>query len=219
MARILRFAVALVFVVTIAAQRSSGQGGLAPSRPQATPSPARSRAVTQPSTTAPATVNVPVSRIAIIYSADFQDAKNGIAKYIVTVNKLNAEFQPLQNELSETAKKLNQQQAEINANPNLPPAQLQAKLDQLDQQKKVYQRKGEDAQASYQKRRNELLAPLQEEVGRALDAYAKAHGITMIIDGSQIPIAYAATSIDITKAFVAEYNSKNPVTASATAPN
>src|SRR5215471_8166130 len=131
MPRIVGFVVTLVLVATVGAQRSNGQGTLAPSRPQTTPAPARSRAVTQPSTTAPAIVDVPVSKIAIIYSADFQDAKNGIAKYIATVNKLNAEFQPVQTDLSETAKKLNQQQAEINANPNLPPAQLQAKIDQL----------------------------------------------------------------------------------------
>jgi len=95
---------------------------------------------------------------------------------------------------------------------------MQAKIDQLDQQKKEYQRKGEDAQAFYQRRRNELLGPLQEEVGRALDAYALAHSITLIIDGSRVPILYADPGTDITKAFIADYNSKNPATASTTTP-
>ena len=84
--------------------------------------------------------------------------------------------------------------------------------------KKDYQREGEDAQAQYQKRRVELFTPLQEDVGKALDAYAKAHGISLIIDGSQVPILYAAESVDITKAFIIEYNSKNPATASVTTP-
>ena len=58
----------------------------------------------------------------------------------------------------------------------------------------------------------ELLLPLQEDVGKALDAFGKANGITMIIDGTQVPIVYAADTIDITKAFIADYNRKNPAT-------
>ncbi len=95
----------------------------------------------------------------------------------------------------------------------------QQKIAQLDQLKKDYQRKGEDAQAAYQKRRAEVLAPLQDDVGKALDAYARSHAITMIIDGSQVQgIVYASETIDITRAFISDYNSKNPVTASVTPP-
>ncbi|HEX7530542.1 MAG TPA: OmpH family outer membrane protein, partial [Pyrinomonadaceae bacterium] len=79
-------------------------------------------------------------------------------------------------------------------------------------------RKGEDAKVQYQKRYQELLVPLQDDVGKALDAYAKTRNITMVIDGSQTPILYAAQSIDITKAFISDYNSKNPATAQATPP-
>jgi Skp family chaperone for outer membrane proteins len=99
------------------------------------------------------------------------------------------------------------------------PAQIQTKIDQFDEQKKAYDRKGEDAKASYERRRVELLTPLQEDVGKALDAFGKAHGITMILDGSQIPLVYAADSIDITKAFIADYNSKNPAPAAAATPS
>ena len=37
----------------------------------------------------------------------------------------------------------------------------------------------------------------------------------MIIDAAQVPLLYIADSIDITRAFITEFNSKNPVTASA----
>ena len=47
---------------------------------------------------------------------------------------------------------------------------------------------------------------------------AKARGITVIVDGSQVPVVYAADSIDITRAFIADFNSKNPATASVTQP-
>ena len=95
---------------------------------------------------------------------------------------------------------------------------LQAKIDQLEQLKKDYQRKGEDAQSGYTKRRGEIFAPLQDEIGKALEVFAKARSITLIIDGTQVPMVYAADSIDITRAFIIEFNSKNPATASATSP-
>ena len=52
----------------------------------------------------------------------------------------------------------------------------------------------------------------------ALEAFAKARGITVIVDGSQVPVVYAADSIDITRSFINEFNSKNPATASLTPP-
>lgn len=167
-------------------------------------------------TTAP----VPMSKIAVVFSGDFLDPKTGIARFAAALTKLNGEFQGIQNELTQTAQRLKALQDEIVRlqQGNTPPAQIQAKIDQLDQQKKEYQRKGEDAQANYQRRRVEVLTPLEQDVGRALDAFGKARGITMIIDGSQVPLVYAAASIDITKAFIADYNSKNPATASTTTP-
>jgi Skp family chaperone for outer membrane proteins len=168
----------------------------------------------------PQTAAVPRTKIAVIYSAAFQNPKEGITRFAATVTKLNAEFQPLQNELNQTAQRLNTLQEEIKkmqqgATPATP-QQIQAKLDQFDEQKKAYDRKGEDARANYQRRRGELLMPLQEDVGKALDAFGKANGITLIIDGTQVPLVYAADTIDITKAFIADYNRKNPATAAAT---
>jgi Skp family chaperone for outer membrane proteins len=56
--------------------------------------------------------------------------------------------------------------------------------------------------------------PLQQDIGKALEVFAKARGITVIVDGSQVPVVYAADSIDITRAFINDFNSKNPATAS-----
>ena len=55
-------------------------------------------------------------------------------------------------------------------------------------------------------------------MGKALDTYAKARSITMVIDGSQVPILYAVVSMDITRAFISDYNVKNPATAQAMPP-
>jgi len=159
--------------------------------------------------------------MAVIYSEQFQDPKAGIARFTVTLTKLNGEFQKIQDDLTQTAQRLTALQNEVTQlqqSGGATPAQIQAKIDTLDQQKREYQRRGEDAKAQYQKRYQDLFTPLQEDISKALDAYAKARGITLIIDGSQVPVLYAAESMNLTAAFISEYNQKNPATALATPP-
>lgn len=160
--------------------------------------------------------------MAVVYTDMFLDSKTGIAKFNVTVTKLNAEFQKLKDELTQMETRRGALEEELNKLRQAPEGtpidqrSLQAKIDQLEQLKKDIQRKAEDAQGSYNRRRQELFGPLQDEVGKALEAFAKARGINVIIDGAQVPLLYAAESIDITRAFITEFNSKNPATASAT---
>lgn len=166
-----------------------------------------------------ANVAVPDSKMALIYSEAFLDAKTGIARFTTLLGTLNREFQPRQTELNTLAQRIEQLTKEINDQRAVAaPASLQQKQDQLDQLKKDYQRKGEDAEAAYNRRRQEIFAPLQQDIGKALELFAKARGITVIVDGSQVPMVYAADSIDITRAFIADFNAKNPATASVPQP-
>ena len=162
----------------------------------------------------PAPAETPVLRLAQMKSLG--------ARFTATLTKLNSEFQKTQDALNQTAQRLKTVQDEINnlqRAANTTPAQIQAKIADLDQQKKEYQRKGEDAQAQYQRRRQELFLPFQDDVGKALDAFAKARNITMVIDASQVQgILYAADASDITRAFINDYNAKNPATASVAPP-
>ena len=157
--------------------------------------------------------------MALIYSDAFLDPKTGIARFNALMTTLNREFQPRQTEITQLQQKITQLQDDIEKTRAVAdPKTIQQKMDQLDQLKKDYQRKGEDAQAAYNKRRGEVFQPLQDDIGKALEVYAKAHGITVIIDASQVPLVYAADSLDITRPFINEFNSKNPATASAATP-
>jgi Skp family chaperone for outer membrane proteins len=199
-------AVALLMTAAIVSVSAQQQRPTAP--PAATPA--------APQTTS---VAVPDSKMALIYSEAFLDAKNGIARFNSLLGTLNREFQPRQTELTALAQRIEQLTKEINDQRAVAaPASLQQKQDQLDQLKKDYQRKGEDAEAAYTRRRQEIFAPLQQDIGKALEAFAKARGITVIVDGSQVPVVYAADSIDITRAFIADFNAKNPATASVPQP-
>jgi len=165
------------------------------------------------------TVAVPDSKIALIYSDLFLDPKSGIARFAALANTLNREFQPRQTELNTLQQKIDQLTKEINDTQTVAdPKTIAQKREQLEQMQTDFKRKAEDGQASYDRRRKEVFTPLQDDIGKALEAYAKARGITVIVDASQVPVVYAADSIDITKAFIADFNSKNPATASVTQP-
>ena len=160
--------------------------------------------------------------MAMIYSDAFLDPKTGIAKFTSLLNTLNREFQPRQTELSNLQTRITTLNKEISdtqavADPNT----IRQKREQLDQAQIEYKRKGEDAETAYNKRRQDIFLPLQQDIGKALEAFAKARGITVIVDGSQVPVVYAAEAIDVTRAFINEFNAKNPATAVATpaAPN
>ena len=197
--------IVVAFAATVSAQQPGG-------RPAAQPTPPPSAA---------ATVALPVSKLAVIYTDMFLDPKTGIAKFNTVLTKLNGEFQKQKDEITQAQTRAQTLEAEINklreapAGTPIDQRSLQAKIDQLDQLKKDTQRRAEDAQAAYTRRRNELFSPLQDEIGKALETFAKAHGINVIIDAAQVPLLYAADNIDITRAFITEFNSKNPATASA----
>ena len=198
---------AAVGLLTTVAVSASAQAQKPPANPPATQAQA------------PATVNVPESKMAVIYSDAFLDGKTGIAKFTTLSNTLKREFQPretdlqnLQTRIATLTKEINDTQAV--ADPNT----IRQKRDQLEQANIEYKRKGEDAQTAFEKRRQEIFLPLQQDIAKALEAFAKSRGITVIVDGSSVPFAYAADNIDITRAFINDFNSKNPATAAVTTP-
>ena len=180
---------------------------------------------TQPTPTPaapPATVALPMSKMAVINSDYFLDKKAGIAKFNSAITRLNGEFQKIKDEIVAMQTRASTLESEINKLRDAPEGtpidqkSLQAKIDQLEQLKKDIQRKGEDAQAAYNRRRTDIFTPLQDEIGKALEVFAKARGINVIIDAAQVPLLFADEKIDITRAFIADFNSKNPVTAAST---
>jgi len=180
---------------------------------------AQQRPAGAPTTPPQTAVALPDSKIAMIYSEEFLDPKNGIAKYTSLANTLNREFQPRRTELEGLQTRINTLTKEINDTQSVAdPNAIRTKRDQLEALSTEFKRKGEDAEAAYAKRRQDIFMPLQQDIAKALEAFAKARGITVIVDASQVPLVYAAETINVTKAFIAEFNSKNPVTAQVTTP-
>jgi Skp family chaperone for outer membrane proteins len=174
---------------------------------------------TSPVTTAPAqTAALPEAKIALVDTDEFLNEKTGITRLVAAAKKVESEFQPRQTELRNLQQQIDKATADLQKAAPVQDAKVSAQQqDKIDQMKKDLQRKGEDAQAAYQKRLQEMLGPIYEDIGKALDVYAKARGITLILDVTKIQgILSASESLDITRPFIADFNSKNPATASLT---
>ena len=192
---------AIAFLAAISASAVFAQAA----KPAATPGPS-----------APQTGPLPETKIALVDTDEFLNEKTGITRLVTAAKKVEGEFTIRKNELQALQQQIQKATDDLAKVANVQAQSVsQQQQDKIDQMKKDYQRKGEDAQTAYQKRLQEMLGPVYDEIGKALDAYAKSHGITLILDVTKIQgIVSASESLDITKPFINEFNSKNPATAS-----
>jgi Skp family chaperone for outer membrane proteins len=205
------FAAALVLAALLAISAS------AQTRPGTT-APAR----TAPAT-APATTNngpLPETRIAFIDTGAFGDEKAGITRYVNAMKALEREFQPRQTELENMNNRIKAIADEINklnsGSAVVDPKTIQAKNDEGERLQRDLKYKQEQADADFKKRYNDVISPISTDIGKALDQFAQQRGITMILDISKLAPAILTVNpnLDVTQAFITEYNSTHPATAS-----
>ena len=216
--KIVRMLAASAIFAAIAALPAFAQG----TRPAtANPTPARPAATT-PATT-PASVAVPESKIAFVNTEAFGDQTNGIGRFVGALQSLQREFKPRADELQAIQTKIQQVSKDIETLSKatvVDPKSIQAKQDEGGRLEREFKYKKEDYDAAMQKRYREVVGPVSIDIGNELDAFANQRGITMILDVSKLlpAVLTAKEEMDITRAFITYYNSKNPATAAATPP-
>ncbi|MEO8435051.1 MAG: OmpH family outer membrane protein [Pyrinomonadaceae bacterium] len=196
---------AALLVVSAAAQTRPGAASTRPAAPQV---PAASNAP------------VPDTKMAFIDTGAFGDEKGGITRYVNAVKKVEREFQPRQTELvtlQNRIKALADEISKLSGNSVVDPKTIQAKQDEGERLQRDLKYKKEQADADFTKRYQEEVSPISTDIGKALDQFATQRGITMILDISKLAPAILTVNpaMDVTAAFIAEFNTKNPATASA----
>ena len=190
-------------------------------RPTGAPTtPARPATSAAPAT---AGVAVPDSKVAFINTELFGDEKDGIKRYVSTVQALQRDLKPKQDEIVGLQNRLRQIATDIE---NLSktavasPATIQAKQDEGEKLQRELEYKQKDYEALSQKRYREIVGPVSVDIGKELDAFRKDNGITMILDITKLlpAVLSARDEMDITRPFIAYYNAKNPATVAAPAP-
>ena len=146
------------------------------------------------------------AKIGIIDSSLFADQTAGIKRLVTALKTLDTEFKPKRDEITQLVSRFNTLQADAAKAPTA------AKQEQLQTLQIEITRKQEDARVAYGKRTAALANPIRASVYTALEAYTKQRGIDVLIDVSKFPegILLANRGIDLTPAFIREYNTKNP---------
>ena len=118
------------------------------------------------------------------------------------IKTLNDEIASLQNELQAQSATLSD-------------AERATKAKRLDEKQKELKRTGEDAQSDFQQDMQQTFATVAEKVAATVNAYAKEHGYSIVLDrDQQVPVVlYASDSADITKTIIETYNVKSGIPA------
>ncbi|HEX5708490.1 MAG TPA: OmpH family outer membrane protein [Pyrinomonadaceae bacterium] len=160
-------------------------------------------------------------KIAVIDITAFGDQKAGIGRLVNAYTTLDREFKPRRDELTTMKTRYDQILKDIDATKSVADEKtLTAKAEQAQLLEKEMKRKQEDGQALIAKREEELTAPIWEDINNALKAFAAQRGITVIFEKNKLGgvMFVVNEGVDITRAFIADYNQRNPATASTTAP-
>ena len=178
------------------------------------------QAQTARATPSPATANatVPPSRIAVIDTGVFGDEKNGIYRYIDATRSVANEFKARSDEVTNLANRLNAMAGELDTLMKARPVN-QAAVDAKQQQgaavQEEYNTKKAKLDEDVGKRIEQVVTPVSRQIGQALDQFAAQRGVTMTLDASKLlpAILTMVPAIDLTQAFISDFNSKNPRTA------
>jgi Skp family chaperone for outer membrane proteins len=174
---------------------------------------------------APAAANnggvVPDGKVATIDTDAFADQKAGIGRLVAVYSAVEREFKPRGDELRAMKTRYDGIVKQVNDTKAVADQKALAALaDQAETLEKEMKRRQEDLQASSQKRFAELAEPVYRDIGQALQNFAKQRGITVVFDLSKTgnAVMVVNNAIDITDAFIADYNQRNPASAAAAAP-
>ena len=148
---------------------------------------------------------------------------------IVNTNEGKRDFEALTKKFEPTQAKLKSLNDEIENDKK----QLQAQQDKLNDdarakavrdietKQKNLQRQLDDAQADFQQQQSELGNRIATKMIDIIDKYAKANGLSMIVDvsGQQSPVLWASEQVNITPAIVEAYNTASGIAAPVGAAN
>ena len=170
-------------------------------------------------------------KMAVIDSEAFAAPTGGITRYVSALKALDDEFMPLETEIKGMVAKYNSLGAEIKklqdqvAAGTVPIDQktANAKVEEYQNLELAIKRKQEDGKARASRREPAVMGPIRQEIGRALQDYAKQKGYALILDaakldGAGLILAFDETKIDATKDFITFFNSRPATTATTATP-
>lgn len=174
----------------------------------------------------PAAVPAAPGKLAVVNTQAFDADKGGITKYVNAMNSLETEFKTTQTELQTIGTRLQTLQNEIKVmqenaqkSPTVPidTTKANAKVEEYDKLAREFKFKQEDAKARFERRQEVVMGPVRQDIGNALQEFAKKNGYMMILDASKLDGAGLLLAFDerfdATKEFITFYNARPAATA------
>lgn len=161
------------------------------------------------------------TKVALVDTDAFY-ATGGIKKIENGYKSLKAEFATVEKDLSATNTRMQNLQKELQAlqtranDPNnkvpIDRNQVQAKVDEFEKLQTDMKRKQEDAKKRYEKREAEVIGPILQDIGKALQDYATQKGYSILLDVGKLYeqriVLYWEPTTEITKEFITYYNAR-----------
>jgi Skp family chaperone for outer membrane proteins len=151
-------------------------------------------------------------KIAIINTAAF---RVGIGEFKTTLDALNKEFEPQNNELEGLQKQLQELKNKVETEgAKVQPSVRDGWIEQGTQLEKTLKRKTEDYQTLFQRRGQEVVGPIMDRINKFFDQYCQQRNIVMVLERqvaeSSNLLVWMAPPAEITDDFMNEYNKAHP---------
>jgi outer membrane protein len=130
--------------------------------------------------------------------------------------KANADLQkkyaPRQQELERLQKEITGIQDQLSkTTPALSDEDQRRLTRDMEDKQKTLKRSTDDAQSDFSADRDEVVRRIGQKMVHIINDYAQQNGFTLIMDGAQVPIYFAAKDIVITDEIIKRYDAANPV--------
>lgn len=154
------------------------------------------------------------TKVAVFDSEALGDKKAGVKRLLTAYEKIETDLKPRRDEIVGLRTKYDALLKTINdtqavADPNV----IRQKRDEADNLAREIQRKQEDGQKELERLTKIQTEPIFASIGTSLESFAKQRGFDIVLDLSKFAgaVMILNQSIDITAAFINDYNTKNPV--------
>jgi len=148
---------------------------------------------------------------------DIQQAILSTAEGKQAIQNLQKKYQPRETEINQRQQDVQQLQQQLQKQMTTLSADEQRRMQHdLQEKRTVLQRLEQDAQSSFQYDRDTVMRELGQKMVKVINQYASSHGFALVIDGSQVPVYYAAKGVDITPEIIKLYNSSHPAQSAST---
>jgi Skp family chaperone for outer membrane proteins len=168
-----------------------------------------------------------MTKIGWIETQAFGDDKAGVTRYMNAIKALDAEMKPMVSELQTIQTRLQSISTEIanmTKNTAVPVNQqtIQAKQEEGQALQRTGEFKKKEYDAALETKSAKVLGPVSADISRAIQEFAKQKGYAVVLDISALANANAILSLDpsanITKEFIAYYNTRPATTATTAVP-